>query len=165
MRVNSKKLFSFGLITLLVVGGVSQSAFASERTLLTGTPVNQTREKRNSFQRLNLTSEQQAKIRDIRRDTHSKIEGVLTPEQKIKFQAAVKQRETEYPNPSESKPRYYGRRGQGLSVLRSLGLTKEQKNQIREIRASSRQQIQSVLTPEQRSQWQQFQQRNRRQYR
>lgn len=162
MRVNSKKLFSFGLITLLVVGGISPVAFASERTLLTRTPVNQTREKRDSFPRLNLTSKQQAKIREIRRDTHSKIESILTPEQKIKFQAAVKQYQTEYPNLGESKPRYRVRRGQMGDALRSLGLTDEQKNQIREIRASSRQQIQSVLTPEQKAQLQQFQQRNRR---
>jgi Spy/CpxP family protein refolding chaperone len=170
MRVSTRKIFSFGLLSLLMVGGISPVAFAAEKTPLTKTPVNtniaqaqrqvnQTAQKGNSPQRLNLTSEQQAKIRDIRRDTYSKIESILTPEQKTKFQAAVKQRETEYSNPSGSK------RGRGLNVLRSLGLTNEQKNQIREIRASSRQQMQAVLTPEQRAQWQQFQQRNRRQYR
>ncbi len=173
MRVSTRKIFSFGLLSLLMVGGISPVAFAAEKNPLTKTPVNtintniaqaqrqvnQTTQKRNSLQRLNLTSEQQAKIRDIRRDTYSKIESILTPEQKTKFQAAVKQRETEYSNPSGSK------RGRGLNVLRSLGLTDEQKNQIREIRASSRQQMQAVLTPEQKAQWQQFQQRNRRQYR
>ncbi|QNP28958.1 Spy/CpxP family protein refolding chaperone [Cylindrospermopsis curvispora] len=172
MRVSTRGMFSFGLVSLLIVGGISPVAFAGEKTPLMKTPVNtniaqaerqvnQTRQRRDPFQRLNLTSEQQAKIREIRRDTHSKIEGILTPEQKIKFQAAVKQHQIEYPNPGESKPRYHGRRGHMGDVLRSLGLTDGQKNQIREIRASSRQQIQSVLTPEQKAQLQQFQKRNR----
>jgi Spy/CpxP family protein refolding chaperone len=108
--------------------------------------------KKGPWQNLNLSDAQKTRIREIRRDTRTKIEGILTPEQKAKLQA-------------ESQNGQRGqRRGPGKD-FRALNLSTEQKAQIRQIMQSSKQQIDEVLTPEQRQQIQQARQdrANRRQ--
>lgn len=97
-------------------------------------------------ERLNLTQEQQNQLKQIRENTRSQIEAVLTQEQLQKLQAAKQAG---------------GRRGNRRDVWASLNLTQEQKNKIKEIRQSTKQQMQAVLTPEQQAKLQQMRQNRR----
>lgn len=84
---------------------------------------------------LNLTPEQRQRIQQIRANAWQQMQQVLTPEQRQLWQQA------------QGQPPAQRRR-----LLRALNLTEAQKEQMRLIRASTRQQIEAVLTPEQRQQ-------------
>jgi Spy/CpxP family protein refolding chaperone len=77
---------------------------------------------------LNLTADQKAKLKEIRKSAHAQLNAVLTPEQKAK----IKQARANSERPSD------------------LNLTEEQKAQIKTIRANVRKDSLAVLTPEQR---------------
>ncbi|OUL20233.1 hypothetical protein BV372_33165 [Nostoc sp. T09] len=81
---------------------------------------------------LNLTDTQKAKAKQIGEQTQAKILALLTSDQQEKFKAAI-QSQQESP----------------MRVLRSLNLSAEQKQQIREIQRNQRQEFQAILTPEQ----------------
>lgn len=102
------------------------------------------------WKNLNLTQDQKDQIKQIRTDTQSKIEAVLTDEQRQKLQDAKAHR----------GQRQYGQRQQGQHQHRgpfaSLNLSDDQKTQIKQIMESSKQDIQAVLTPEQQQQIQDF---------
>lgn len=101
---------------------------------------------------IELTAEQQAQMEQIRNETRTQIEGVLTPEQRQQWQAATQN----------------GQRRRG--AMAALNLSETQRTQIRQIMQSSKERATAVLTPEQRQQieqrmqqWrQQRQQRNQR---
>jgi periplasmic protein CpxP/Spy len=105
---------------------------------------------RGPWKELNLTDTQKSQIQTIRRDSRTKFEAVLTPEQKAKLEAAKQAR------------RAQGQTGQGQRQRKDkfaeLNLTEAQKTQMRQIRESEKQQIQAVLTPEQRQKLEQFRQ-------
>ncbi|MDB9373461.1 P pilus assembly/Cpx signaling pathway, periplasmic inhibitor/zinc-resistance associated protein [Nodularia sphaerocarpa] len=94
------------------------------------------------MQRLNLTEAQKAQMQTIKSNTRSQIEAILTPEQKVTLAAA--------------KQAGQGQGGQGKKGWANLNLTEEQKTQMRQIRESSKEQMQAVLTPEQRQQMQEM---------
>jgi periplasmic protein CpxP/Spy len=89
---------------------------------------------------LNLTQEQKDKMKEIRENTRTQIQGILTAEQQQQFQAAMQSGQRQ-------------RRGQ---VFASLNLTEEQKTKIREVMQTSKQNMRAVLTPEQQQQLEQF---------
>lgn len=97
-------------------------------------------------QRLQLTPEQKAKIAEIRRNTRSQIEALLTPQQKEQLKAAMQQS-----------------RQERRQAFAALNLTPEQKTQMRQIRQSAKSQYEAVLTPEQLQQMQQNRQFHRQQ--
>ncbi|MDP5337921.1 MAG: P pilus assembly/Cpx signaling pathway, periplasmic inhibitor/zinc-resistance associated protein [Nodularia sp. (in: cyanobacteria)] len=112
---------------------------------------------RGPWQRLNLTEAQKAQMQTIRSNTRAQIEAILTPEQKATLAAAKEARQAQ---------RQAGQAGQGQRGPKgwaNLNLTEQQKTQLRQIRESSQQQIQAVLTPEQRQQMQEMRQNMRRQ--
>ena len=119
-------------------------------------------QKKGQFQKLNLTPEQKAKMKEIGRSTHAQIEAVLTPEQKTKLQAAMAERKAQH---QAQRQQGQGERGKKGDIFASLNLTETQKNQIKQIRESSKQQMQAVLTPEQQAQMKQMREnmRSRRQ--
>lgn len=84
-----------------------------------------------------LTDEQKDKLLQIRDDTRSQIENLLTDEQKDQFKVA----------------RQNGERMR--SAITSVNLSQEQKTELRNILKSSRDRVKAVLTPEQ---WEQVQQ-------
>jgi Spy/CpxP family protein refolding chaperone len=86
---------------------------------------------------LNLTSEQQAQMEQIKQSEREQIGNVLTDAQKTQLEAARANR---------------GERGQ---MFESLNLTDEQQTQIQQIREATRQQMDTILTAEQRQQLQQ----------
>ena len=104
-------------------------------------------QKEGPFKKLNLTPEQKAKIKEIRSNTRTQIEAVLTPEQKTKLQAAM----AEHKAQRQQGQRKEGRGKKG-DIFASLGLTTEQKAKMKAIRESSKQQMDAVLTPEQKAQ-------------
>lgn len=100
------------------------------------------------WQQLNLTPQQQTRIREIKRNTRTQIEAVFTPEQKAQLQTAFQARREQ---------RAQGQRPQGLGKnFANLNLTPEQRTRIQQIRESSKQQIEDVLTAEQRQKLQEF---------
>lgn len=95
---------------------------------------------------LNLTADQKAQLKQIRESTRSQIEAVLTPEQKAQIAAAKQQRQPGQPGQRVKKAR---------GMWASLNLTDDQKAKIRAIRQEAKQQMDKVLTPEQRQQLEQ----------
>ena len=128
-------------------------------------PGKEMREK-GPFKGLNLTTEQKAKMKEIGRNTRAQMEAVLTPEQKTKLQAAMAQRQAEYQaQRQQGQGQRQERREKRGNIFASLNLTQAQKDQMKQIRESSKQQIQAVLTPQQQAQMKQMREnmRSRRQ--
>lgn len=84
---------------------------------------------------LKLTDEQKTKLKTIQENYRSKMDNILTDEQKKELKAARD-------------------RGQGRKAMQSLNLTDAQKQQMKTLRQSQRQEIESILTPEQKQQLQ-----------
>lgn len=85
---------------------------------------------------LKLTSEQKTKIKEIQENYRSKIENILTNDQKNQLKAAREQGQ---------EPR---------TLMQSLNLTDNQKQQLKTLRQSQRQELENVLTDEQKQQLQ-----------
>lgn len=81
---------------------------------------------------LNLTPEQQEKMKQIREAERQQMDSILTAEQKARLQAAREKRE----NPRQA--------------FESLNLTAEQKTKIQQVHRASRQQMDAILTAQQR---------------
>ncbi|AFZ28820.1 hypothetical protein Glo7428_0211 [Gloeocapsa sp. PCC 7428] len=94
---------------------------------------------------IELSAEQQAQMEQIRNETRTQIEAVLTPEQRQQWQAATQN----------------GQRRRG--AMASLNLSEAQRTQIRQIMQSSKERVTAVLTPEQRQQIEQRMQQWRQQ--
>jgi periplasmic protein CpxP/Spy len=95
----------------------------------------------HGFDRLGLSQEQKAKVAQIRQNTRSQIEAVLTPQQREQLKTAMQD--------SRQNKR---------QVFSTLNLTPEQRTQMRQIRQSAKSQFEAVLTPEQRQQMQESRQ-------
>lgn len=82
---------------------------------------------------LKLTDEQKTKLKGIQENYRSKMENILTDQQKNDLKAAKGQ-------------------GKGRKGMQSLNLTDAQKQQMKELRQSQRQEVDNVLTAEQKQQ-------------
>ncbi len=96
--------------------------------------VTQPSQHHSPYASLNLTQQQQDQLAQIKSDTHSRINQVLTSDQQNQLQAAIQAGQ---------------KRGE---AFKSLNLSQEQMTQIKQIWQSSRQQMRAVLTPEQQQQ-------------
>jgi Spy/CpxP family protein refolding chaperone len=94
---------------------------------------------------IELSAEQQAQMEQIRNETRTQIEAVLTPEQRQQWQAAMQN----------------GQRRRG--AMAALNLSEAQRSEIRQIMQSSKDRVTAVLTPEQRQQIEQRMQQWRQQ--
>ncbi|MBE9019102.1 P pilus assembly/Cpx signaling pathway, periplasmic inhibitor/zinc-resistance associated protein [Chroococcidiopsis sp. CCALA 051] len=92
------------------------------------------------LEKLGLTQEQRDKIAEIRRNTRTQIEAVMTPAQREQLKTVRESRQ---------------RRREALA---SLNLTPEQKTKMQQIRQSAKSQFDAVLTPQQQQQLQQMRQ-------
>lgn len=107
------------------------------------------------WQKLGLTDEQKAKMQEIRRNARAEMEKVLTAEQKEQLKAAMQERRNQR---SQGEGRMEGKgRGKKNNAFASLNLTEAQKTRMREIKESSKQQMEAVLTPAQQEQLKQMQ--------
>ncbi|APB32691.1 hypothetical protein GlitD10_0380 [Gloeomargarita lithophora Alchichica-D10] len=84
---------------------------------------------------LNLTPEQQQRMQQIRQNARTQMQQVLTPEQRQQLSQLQGQ------TPEQRR-----------TSVKNLNLTDSQKAQMKQIRTSTRQQIETILTPEQRQQ-------------
>jgi Spy/CpxP family protein refolding chaperone len=85
------------------------------------------------MERLNLTPAQKSQVEQIQKNTRTQMQEVLTAEQKQKFKAAVA---------ADANP---------IDAMRDMrsSLTPAQKEKMKAIRQSSKQQFKALLTPEQ----------------
>jgi periplasmic protein CpxP/Spy len=149
------KLKNLSLITAAIALSLTAIPIAVNAQINPQTPtqVKPVRAK-GSFERLGLSEQQKTQIQEIRRNTRAQMEAILTPEQKQQLQAAKQER--------QGQPRQQTGQGQRPKKgFASLNLSEEQKTKMREIRESEKNQIQAILTPEQRQQLQQFQENRR----
>jgi Spy/CpxP family protein refolding chaperone len=130
-----------GAIALSI--GSALPAFAQSTTPTAPTP---SYRKGGRLDFLNLTPDQQARIQQIRQNTRTQIENILTAEQKAQLQ---RERENRGTSPAEGGQK---KRGWGFE---SLNLTAQQRTQIDALKQSSKAQIEAVLTPQQRQQLEQ----------
>ena len=137
-----------GAIALSLSFGSTLPAF-SQSTGATPTEQNRMLQHKN---RLNLTPDQQARMKQIRQNTRSQLDGILTAEQRAQLQRDRQNKGT--PRAGES-------RGMPRSPFTSLNLTAEQRSRIEAVMRSSKQQMDAILTPEQRQQMQQQHQQRR----
>ncbi|MEH2105535.1 Spy/CpxP family protein refolding chaperone [Nostoc sp.] len=161
------KLKVLSLVAGAIALTLTATSFAVHAQTASPSPVllAQTPQKeRGPWKDLNLTDAQKSQIQVIRRDSRTKFEAVLTPEQKAKLEAAKQARQAE-----RQARKAQGQTGQGQRQpgqhhggrkgnFADLNLTEAQKTQMRQIRESEKQQIQAVFTPEQRQKLEQFRQ-------
>jgi protein CpxP len=119
---------------------------------------------------LNLSSLQKSQIKTIHQNTWQEIEDkVFTPAQKAQFEEAKQAHKAEWQarkaqgqtgqqqtGQQQTGEHRHHRRGGG--IFAKLNLTQTQKDQIKTIRQSERQQIKAVLTPAQQQQIEQWHQ-------
>lgn len=106
--------------------------------------------KKGPWESLGLSNQQKARIQQIMSNSRTQVEAVFTPEQKAKLEAARQARQAQ---------RQQGQRpqaGEGRKIMAELNLTDAQKTRIRSIRESTKQQIEAILTPEQRAKLQEL---------
>ncbi|MEH1975735.1 MAG: P pilus assembly/Cpx signaling pathway, periplasmic inhibitor/zinc-resistance associated protein [Nostoc sp.] len=161
------KLKVLSLVAGAIALTLTATSFAVHAQTASPSPVllAQTPQKeRGPWKDLNLTDAQKSQIQAIRRDSRTKFDAVLTPEQKAKLEAAKQARQAE-----RQARKAQGQTGQGQRQpgqhhggrkgnFADLNLTEAQKTQMRQIRESEKQQIQAVFTPEQRQKLEQFRQ-------
>ncbi len=139
-------------LTLTTIPFAVQAETASSSPLLLAqTP----KKERGPWQELGLTDAQKNQIQAIHRNTRAQMEGILTPEQKAKLEAAKQARQAQ--RQAGQGQRQPGERRGSRNKFAELNLTEQQKTQMRQIRESSKQQIQAVLTPEQQAKLKQLQ--------
>jgi Spy/CpxP family protein refolding chaperone len=129
MKVKFSFLLPGAIATLLITG--SPLFNLAPVTAKEATPTMQPQKPGGMATKLNLSKDQEAKIKTIRQTVWKQIDGVLTQEQRDKYKLARK----------TMKPR---------QALQSLNLTKEQKVKIKGFLESGKKQISNVLTTEQR---------------
>ncbi|NET00911.1 MAG: P pilus assembly/Cpx signaling pathway, periplasmic inhibitor/zinc-resistance associated protein [Sphaerospermopsis sp. SIO1G2] len=112
--------------------------------------------RKGAWKKLGLTEEQKTKIMAIRRDTRDKMLNVLTPTQKEQLKAEMEQRRSQA---LQGEGRGRGKRKK--HPFASLNLTDAQKNQMRAIKDSAKQQMKAILTPAQLEQIEQMRQNRR----
>ncbi|WP_375512891.1 Spy/CpxP family protein refolding chaperone [uncultured Nostoc sp.] len=152
------KLKALSLVAGAIALTLTATSFAVNAQTASPSPVllAQTPQKeRGPWKELGLTDSQKTQIQAIKRDSRTKMEAVFTPEQKAKLEAAKQARRAEW-QARKAQGQTGQRRGKGGYA--DLNLSEVQKTQIRQIRESEKQQIQAVLTPEQRQKLEQFRQ-------
>lgn len=105
---------------------------------------------------LNLTAEQQTRMEQIHQNERSQIDAILTEEQKAQLQRDRQNHGTPPTRPNPGTPPTGQDRGRP-SPFASLNLTAEQRSRIEAVRRTAREQMDAILTPEQRQQLQQHQ--------
>jgi periplasmic protein CpxP/Spy len=109
---------------------------------------------------LNLTPDQQARMEQIRQNQRSQIEAILTAEQKAQLQRNPAKGDLRGNRQNQGAPRTRENRGMPRTPFASLNLSAEQRSKIETVMRSSREQMDAVLTSQQRQQLQQHRQQH-----
>lgn len=134
---NLKPGLAISTISLIVWGAAIPSLIYAQDSLPNSPNVTRKQHRGNAFKELNLTDTQKQQFKTIHENTRQQIQGILTEEQRAKFESA-------------------DRSGDRKAVMKSLNLTDAQKQQMRDMRKKSREQMLAILTPEQRSKFEQM---------
>jgi protein CpxP len=146
--MKSKLLTLFaGAVTLSLSVASVVPVFAQSTTL-----AQQQGHHRHYKNRLNLTADQQAQIKKIRQDEQTAINNILTTDQKAQLKAERQAR--------RGQARDQKQPGMHRDPFASLNLTPDQRSRIEAVHQTAKQQIDAVLTSEQRQQKQQFRQQH-----
>lgn len=115
---------------------------------------------------LNLSAEQQTRMEQVRQQERAAIDAILTTEQKAQLQKGHESRRARgnrgtAPTGQSQKPAQTGEnRGMPHPHFASLNLTADQRTRIEAVMKSSREQMDAILTPEQRQQMEQHRQQH-----
>jgi periplasmic protein CpxP/Spy len=149
------QLKKLSILASIVVIGLSTTSFTTKAEARRSNPLlvaqeQPARQPRGRFEdKLGLTDAQKADMQAIKKRTQEKIDAILTPEQRAQKQAAQQNR--------QPGNRQAGKRG----GWKALNLTESQKNDIKKVMEASKAEMQNVLTPEQKAQWEQMRQEKR----
>lgn len=135
-------------IALLVPGAIALSFAVAPALPGISAPAGTTiAQAQNRGAKLNLSADQKAKLKQIRESTQSRISAILTPEQRQQLETLKQQRQTQRQSGQPGAGRQKGDR-----AMAALNLSDDQKAQISAIRQQAKQEMDAVLTPEQRQQ-------------
>jgi periplasmic protein CpxP/Spy len=137
---NLKPGLAIATISLIVWGVTIPGLIYAQDSLPNSPNVTRKQHRGNAFKELNLTDAQKQQFKTIRQNTRQQIQSVLTDEQRTKLESAGQS----------------GQSSDRKAVMKSLNLTDTQKQQMRDIRKKSREQMLAILTPEQRSKFEQM---------
>jgi Spy/CpxP family protein refolding chaperone len=149
MQLKSLSLLA-GAIALTLTATVAPFAVQAQTAFSSPFQVAQAA-KKGPWESLGLTEDQKARIKAIQSNARTQMEDVFTPEQKAKLEAARQERRAQR-QPGE-RPEAGQRRGKKMA---DLNLTDDQKARMRTIRENTKQQIEAVLTTEQRAKLQEM---------
>ena len=157
------KLKALSLVAGAIALTLTATSFAVDAQTASPSPVLLAQTPHRGYWKdLGLTDAQKTQIQAIKRDSRTKMEAVLTPEQKAKLEAAKQARRAEWQarkaqgQTGQRQPgQHHGRKKGDFA---DLNLSEIQKTEIQQIRESEKQQIQAVYTPEQRQKLEQFRQ-------
>ncbi|WP_414575948.1 P pilus assembly/Cpx signaling pathway, periplasmic inhibitor/zinc-resistance associated protein [Anabaena sp. CCY 9402-a] len=153
MQLKSLSLLA-GAIALTLTATVAPFAVQAQTAFSSPFQVAQAAKKGGPWASLGLSAEQEARIKQIQSNARAQMENVFTPEQKAKLQAARQERQANRAQrQAGERPEAGQRRGKKMA---DLNLTDDQKARMRTIRENSKQQIQAVLTTEQRAKLQEM---------
>lgn len=137
---NLKPGLAIATISLIVWGVTIPGLIYAQDSLPNSPNVTRKQHQGNAFKELNLTDTQKQQLKTIRQNTRQQIQSVLTEEQRTKLESAGQS----------------GQSSDRKAVMKSLNLTDTQKQQMRDIRKKSQEQVLAILTPEQRSKFEQM---------
>ena len=128
--------------TMMTVSAIAMTLVACQTSVpptqnVPGSSANEQMQGFPGVRGVNLTEEQKTKVQAIQENYRSKIDNILTSEQKDAMSAATQQGQ----NPRQA--------------MRNLNLSSDQKKQVREVMQSQREEISNILTDEQKQQLQQ----------
>jgi Spy/CpxP family protein refolding chaperone len=137
-----------GLITL---SAVATPFVVKAQAQTPDQPTQTTHQHHGKWDKLGLSDQQKAQLEQIRKDTHTQIQAVLTPDQQAQIKTLMQNR--------QGQNHQAGQAHQGRQNLwASLNLTDAQKAKIKAIRDAQKSSMQAVLTPAQQQQLQQMRQ-------
>ncbi|MEH1765356.1 P pilus assembly/Cpx signaling pathway, periplasmic inhibitor/zinc-resistance associated protein [Nostoc sp.] len=152
------KLKVLSLVAGAIALTLTATSFAVNAQTASPSPVLLAETPHGRWKDLNLSSLQESQIKDIHQQTWQQIENtVFTPDQKAQFEAAKQARKAAWQarqaqgqtGQQTGQHRHHRHRG---GIFAKLNLSQAQKDQIKSLEKSERQQIKSVLTPAQQQQ-------------
>jgi len=130
----SRQFFSLVTGAMLIVAPLF-ATYSNAQAAPTGNRMERSAQRKQFQTQLNLTASQKAQLREIRTQSRAQMEAVLTDTQKTQLKTM----------------KASGAQGDERGGWKQLGLTAEQKTQLKKIRESAKARQEAVYTPEQKA--------------
>jgi len=118
----------------------------------------QRQQRQGRWANLNLTQAQKDQMKQLHQQTRQKIEAVLTPQQLEQYKTARQNRRSQRQNGNGAANSSSQGQARRQGIFATLNLSEAQKTQIRQIKQSSKEQRNGILTDAQRTQLEQMRQ-------